>query len=301
MSEYGFKPNEFDEEKIAKALKTNAESIVDPALGKGWHFQAQNKEMEKLGLSIDVFPESGVTRLTTSSVRGEIFNQPLPYLEGEEIVLSGQGKRDGEADFALNPHDGSVAFTYLVHPGTSEEDAIAAESLKPQEQQPAQPVTQTTETVQATSESPEASEPTENTEREAPGPESSAGGSTAAQETPPQAEKTEEAQTDKKAEAERVKLTGRLGVDPTFRETRTGSLVGRFPLAVHEASGETSWHNILAFSKLAENLRRRVDDGQLAKGQEVEIVGYVHEREQPTKDGEIKLVKEIYAAAVKRR
>jgi single-stranded DNA-binding protein len=96
---------------------------------------------------------------------------------------------------------------------------------------------------------------------------------------------------------ERVRLAGRIGYAPKFRETAKGTLVGPFSLAVHEQPGETSWHSVVLFGARAEKLR----ESGFGKGDEVEVVGYPHEREKRNqKTGETKMVTEIYAAVVKR-
>lgn len=97
-------------------------------------------------------------------------------------------------------------------------------------------------------------------------------------------------------EQERLTLFGRVGATPSFRTTPKGKLVARFPLAVHGEENRTSWHTVLAFGDRAEKLR-----DALKKGQAVEIVGYRHTRESRTRDGQPKVVEEIYAVAVKTR
>ncbi len=108
------------------------------------------------------------------------------------------------------------------------------------------------------------------------------------QETPPAEPKPEE--------RVRVALSGRLGADPTFRTTPKGVLVARFQLAVHEEQDSTTWHTVLAFGDRAEKLR-----GALRKGQEAQVVGYLHERDIPTREGGTRRVQEIYAALVQTR
>jgi single-stranded DNA-binding protein len=102
-------------------------------------------------------------------------------------------------------------------------------------------------------------------------------------------------------EQERISLTGRLGRDPSFRTTKTGSLVGKFPLAVHREDGDTTWHTVLAFGPRAEQLQKRVTAGELTQGREVDVVGYLHVNERPGKDGTPRKVQEVYAVAVKKR
>jgi single-stranded DNA-binding protein len=100
---------------------------------------------------------------------------------------------------------------------------------------------------------------------------------------------------------ERVELTGRLGKTPTFRTTTKGTRVGKFPLAVHLEDGSTTWHTVLAFAARAQKLEQRVTAGELPKGREVDVIGYAHTREQQGKNGKTRIVREIYAAAVKGR
>ena len=72
---------------------------------------------------------------------------------------------------------------------------------------------------------------------------------------------------------ERLTLSGRVGAAPTLRTTPKGTLVARFPLGVHEDSGATTWHTILAFNQRAEQVRTSVK-----KGDAVEVIGYRHTR-----------------------
>lgn len=91
----------------------------------------------------------------------------------------------------------------------------------------------------------------------------------------------------------RVALSGRLGADPNFRTTPAGTLIARFPLAVHEADKTTTWYPVLAFNDRAEKLR-----GLLKRGDPVSVVGYIHERDAKTKDGQPHKVTELYAVTV---
>ncbi|MEV0177487.1 single-stranded DNA-binding protein [Streptomyces sp. NPDC050803] len=96
-------------------------------------------------------------------------------------------------------------------------------------------------------------------------------------------------------------MVGRLGRTPTFRTTASGKLIGKFPLAVHLENGETQWHDILAFGDRAVALQERAEAEELVKGREVEVVGYMHEREYKARNGETKKAREINSVAVKRR
>jgi Single-strand binding protein family len=109
-------------------------------------------------------------------------------------------------------------------------------------------------------------------------------------------ESFEEAPADVTAQSSRVTLRGRIGSDPRFRKTtKAGQLVASFPLGVHPDAETTEWHSIVAFGERA----KRLQDKPLAKGQLVEVVGYVHEHEGRTRTGETKSRRQIYATAIR--
>ena len=71
-----------------------------------------------------------------------------------------------------------------------------------------------------------------------------------------------------------VQLIGRLGGEPTVRDTKSGK-VARFSIAINEQFTEngqsrtnTQWHNIVAWRKLAEKI-----ESSCHKGNEVMICG----------------------------
>ena len=94
----------------------------------------------------------------------------------------------------------------------------------------------------------------------------------------------------------RLTVHGRVGSAPTFRTTAKGQLLARFPLGVHPSPETTTWYSILAFGARAEKLR---DATKLVKGQEVEVMGYLHTREAMNRKGTRQTVEEIYAVAVR--
>ena len=105
---------------------------------------------------------------------------------------------------------------------------------------------------------------------------------------------TEKAPPD--AERERLTVAGRIGATPSFRTTTNGVVVARFPVAVMGDDEKTTWETVVTFGTKAERLR-----GAAEKGQRVEVVGYAHTREFRTRDGRLKTVREIYAAAIRLR
>ncbi len=96
----------------------------------------------------------------------------------------------------------------------------------------------------------------------------------------------------------KVMLIGRLGRDPELRRTATGQPVARFSLATDEVwtdrNGErqrrTEWHNIVAWSRLAE-----ICEQYLAKGKLVYIEGRLQTREYDDRDGNRRRITEIVA------
>lgn len=94
----------------------------------------------------------------------------------------------------------------------------------------------------------------------------------------------------------RVRLTGRLGTDVRYRETRNGKLVGSFPVAVTQDDASVRWHSVKVFGDRAAKLR----DSGLTRGQLADVVGYLHRREVEGKDG-VRVEEEVYAVVVKPR
>jgi single-strand DNA-binding protein len=97
----------------------------------------------------------------------------------------------------------------------------------------------------------------------------------------------------------KVMLIGRLGKDPEIRYTPDGSPVANFSLATSEnftdKSGtrqeRTEWHNVVAWSKLAELCKR-----YLTKGRQVYIEGRIRTREWNDKDGIKRRTSEVIAS-----
>ncbi|WP_184932108.1 single-stranded DNA-binding protein [Streptomyces nymphaeiformis] len=320
--------------------------MTDPAYGAGQHFQVQT---ETNYLSLDTFPDSGVSRITTKGARIELFGGTLPTVEDEGIVFMQKDQDHEHSTVALHP-DGALTLGYQVDTGP-----VSVSGLPDDVEDTAQIITNH-EAVQAPAEEPAESEAapvvvagpkppekvagqermvgafpderpmiqpvaavapdtTNNGDlQSAPRVRGSAQAVGAPQDEHPldraariraQDQARREPAADdaeaKEADGQRVKLVGRLGRNPTFRTTASGKLVGKFPLAVHLENGETQWHDILAFGDRAATLQKRAEADELVKGREVEVVGYVHEREYKARNGETKVAREINSVAVKRR
>lgn len=87
----------------------------------------------------------------------------------------------------------------------------------------------------------------------------------------------------------KVSLIGRLGAQPEYVTTESGRALARFSLAVNagykDKTGnwvsDTQWHNINAWGKTADLVKRL-----LSKGQEIVVEGKLINRSYETKSGE---------------
>lgn len=95
-----------------------------------------------------------------------------------------------------------------------------------------------------------------------------------------------------------VTLVGRLGKDPEIKYTQSGDAVANFSIATDETwkdkSGEkqqrTTWHNIVAWQKLAE-----ICGHYLKKGQQIFLQGKLQVRKWEDKDGNTRYTTEVVA------
>jgi len=96
----------------------------------------------------------------------------------------------------------------------------------------------------------------------------------------------------------KIQLIGNLGNAPEVKNTEKGKKMARFSIATSEdyrnAQGEkvrdTTWHNIVAWGKLAEIVEKF-----LSKGSEVIIEGKLINRSYVDKDGIKKYITEVQA------
>ncbi|NLC71886.1 MAG: single-stranded DNA-binding protein [Desulfuromonadaceae bacterium] len=100
----------------------------------------------------------------------------------------------------------------------------------------------------------------------------------------------------------KTQLIGRLGNDPDYRCTASGTPMATFSLATSERfkgkDGETQefteWHTIVAWRNLADTCRK-----YLAKGSLVYVEGKIRKRKYQDKDGKDRSITEIMADQVK--
>ena len=94
----------------------------------------------------------------------------------------------------------------------------------------------------------------------------------------------------------KVQLIGNLGNAPEVKNTETGKKLARFSIATNESylniNGEkvteTTWHNLIAWDKLA-----GIVEKYLKKGSEVVIEGKLINRSYTDKKGDKKYVTEV--------
>ncbi len=93
-----------------------------------------------------------------------------------------------------------------------------------------------------------------------------------------------------------IQLIGNLGSNPEIKEINGGRKLAKVAIATkdiyHNANGEkvveTSWHNIVAWGKVAENM-----EVFLRKGNEVAMKGKLQHRNYIDKDGNKRNITEI--------
>ena len=94
----------------------------------------------------------------------------------------------------------------------------------------------------------------------------------------------------------KVQLIGHLGNVPEIKNTESGKKLARFSVATNEnyrnAKGEkvteTTWHNLVAWGKVAD-----IAEKYLVKGTEIAIEGKLISRSYTDKDGKKKYVSEV--------
>lgn len=103
------------------------------------------------------------------------------------------------------------------------------------------------------------------------------------------------------AETPKIKVIGRIGQEATFKTIpdKQDLFIGNLSVAEHPDRDKTVWHDVAIFGDRARRLQEQFTNGELRVGQEVEVVGTVHRRERPTKDGGTMTVEQIYAYSVK--
>src|SRR5689334_14933309 len=92
----------------------------------------------------------------------------------------------------------------------------------------------------------------------------------------------------------KVTLVGNLGRDPETRYTPNGVMNVKFSMAVSrrwtdqggQQQERTTWFRVTAWRKLAETLDRLTQEGYLAKGKQVFVLGNIESREYQDQQGQ---------------
>src|SRR5512144_754535 len=214
---------ELDEQAIAEALHTRSASVRDVAYGEGSQFSIGRGDAR-----LEIYPRTGVTRLTTNDIRVELFGSAITDVSSGGVEFS-RSQPGQDASLTVVP-GGGIVFTLVAggerstvspEPTADLSDEVHASGafVSGRDHLPA---------VRAPETPQEPGSGAANTSEPPPAVDGSEGHQ-AAREPSPTAAPTHPATGQQPAaaetEQERIALTGRLGRDPSFRTTRTGSLV----------------------------------------------------------------------------
>lgn len=289
---------------LAAALRSHAEATHDIGWGAGRRYQVgPNPDADT---HLELFPASGVVRVTTTDAQLTLFRQPPPTIEGDRVSFR-QEHSHGKLDLTLT-HDGRLRLELTpvmpdraagINPTTDttpllSPDDVAVSTAADTNEPPATAPSETTE-IGPNSAVEDANGPTIPFQPQA-APSGDSGGAPMPIHAPSEIVESAVSGNVESEKPQRLTLAGRLGRVPSFRTTRSGTLIASFPLAVRDDAGETTWHTVLAFGERAEQLREG-----LAKGQHLEVIGYLHQRERTTRSGETRTIDEIYATVVRSR
>jgi single-strand DNA-binding protein len=104
----------------------------------------------------------------------------------------------------------------------------------------------------------------------------------------------------------KITLIGNLGRDPETRYTPNGTMNVQFTMAVSrrwtdqggQQQERTTWFRVTAWSRLAETLDSLTQNGYLAKGKQVYVLGNLETREYQDQQGQTRTSLEVRADEV---
>jgi single-strand DNA-binding protein len=104
----------------------------------------------------------------------------------------------------------------------------------------------------------------------------------------------------------KITLIGNLGRDPETRYTPSGVMNVQFSVAASrrwtDQSGQqqerTTWFRVTAWRRLAETLDKLTQDGYLAKGRQVYVLGNIEAREYQDQQGQTRTSLDVTADEV---
>jgi len=82
-----------------------------------------------------------------------------------------------------------------------------------------------------------------------------------------------------------ITIIGNMGKDPELAYNSAGTAVCKFTVSTHhkknrDAAEDTTWHNVVCFGQIAENVAET-----MGKGQRVIVIGRFEKRQYQKKDG----------------
>ncbi len=290
-------------DRLAEALDAEPAHTHDVGWGDGIAYRVGYDP--DTASRLEVFPDSGVARITSQDAQITLFRQLPPSRYADRVRFEQLGP-DGQLELTLTRR-GRLRLDLtpaLPEPDPVPPAAATAASGPFMQATPAGAhpdasetlATTWTETADNGQESPVGTTNSIEMARDAETCASRDPGGSVPHIQDPSGTPEDPAAPTPEPKATRLNLAGRLGRMPSFRSTRNGTVIASFPLAVRDEAGDTTWHTVLAFGDRAEQLRE-----DLAEGQQIEVIGYLHQRERTTRPGETRIIDEIYATVVKPR
>jgi len=264
---------------VTAHLNAEPETAHDIRFGTGVRLPAESGD----GSVLELYPQHSVVRFLTANLELALADIAPPSVRDAQIVLT-QRPTDGSAYVAVLRRDGQL----LLSPATQTGEVAPRRKAAPNEAANGEREARLEQAVRMLT---EALERCGGDDPSCPdcGP-ARAFADSVLGERP-----AEQVQTSQ-LERQRRTVVGRVGAAPGFRTTRNGVTIARFPVAVHNDDGTTRWETVVLFGQRAERVR-----DVLQKGQQVEVIGYDHEREMQKRDGARKTVHELYGAVVRTR
>lgn len=282
--------------------------IQDVAFGRGSWIELGVREP----VAVEYFPEARVARLTTTQAQIELYRQDPPQFNDELLIFSNvsetqrlcltidsNGTLALHADQIAHSQSGELPAGHRVESGdlviTDEEDGSAQLLIRPDGNALERPPT---DNASSSSEAPEKALGA-TTRPEIPDEGQTLRNDPLAARSSDSAEEIRIANDEdsRKEQQPRLTILGRVGRTPRFRETRKGTKIASFPVAVPEDDGSTTWRKVTVFNERAEELAGMGVD----TGDRVEVIGYLHERQRRRRDGTPYISEELYAAVIKLR
>jgi single-stranded DNA-binding protein len=260
---------------VLDVLKTQQfQAVVEPGLGNGYSVWVGQGEKQ---VGVGVFPEAKAVQVVSGTSILRLDNVHLVKRRGQQLHLEAMEEHENvSVDIGS---DGAVVLRR--RPRLAEHDDEGAQASGEEE------VPFAVTAAPPAQEAPKVRRPRKQPTQDQP---------QKREDTRQDSQPETTAMVPATTENERRTIRGRVGNEIRFRTTaRRNMLVASFPLGEHPDLETTIWHTIVVFGDRAQKLKEK----GLTRGQEIEVVGYVHEREGKNQAGEPKKIQEIYATAIR--